>query len=129
MGSARGMQRFVVVVDRPLRVVCELGEGAFESFEFAHLGRALRHLGQLGVFHCPGTILFSGEHIRSFLRGSFREESLHLTTIPEQSWSLLNFVPLRFEDSTFNIAAIWTLEDKVFNSFLVRGHTRQIHWG
>ena len=57
------MQDLIVIVDRPLRVVCELGERVFESFEFSDFGWTVRYLDQPRVFHCPSTILFSGEHI------------------------------------------------------------------
>jgi hypothetical protein len=57
------MRELAVIVDHPLRIVREFGEGPFEPLIFARLDGAVRYSQQLGIFDRFGAILLGGGHI------------------------------------------------------------------
>jgi hypothetical protein len=72
------MQSIVIIVDYPLSVVCEFGVASLELLKFSGFGRVVRYPDRVGIFHCFGAVLLSGEHGGPFCQGALRYPVLRL---------------------------------------------------
>jgi hypothetical protein len=50
-------------------VVCKFGVASLELLKFSGFGRVVRYPDRVGMFHCFGAILLSGEHWQASLSG------------------------------------------------------------